>query len=334
MKKLSVCVIFDGAHTVADGIGRSAEYILRCLDPEKYNVFPVGITEDGDWVLYGGDDPTLVANGEWRSHPHNRRAAISPVRDQGLLSFEGDCVVREWIDVAFPVPGGVNAWDGALQGLLELAGIPCVGASAASALVADRPLTRLVGQHLRWPQTKWKTVTSRELENRPETVMVALEEKIGYPMLVRSTENIAAEVGWKAEERAGLKDRLLKAATDTPRILVEECIPGCALRVAVMGNENPMASECGVLGDAIVNEELREQARQMAVEIYSAMSCRGMVCMSFVVSDATGTLYFSDLDPFPELSAESFCIQLFAASGFSGEELIGQLLKRALEDKR
>ena len=138
MKKMSVCVIFDGAQEAGAAEVRSAAYILRCLVPEKYNVFPVGITEDGDWVLYGGDDPAQVEDGSWRSHPHNRRAAISPVRDQGLLSFEGDCVVREWIDVAIPVPGGANRWDGALQGLLELAGIPCVGASAVSAVTADR----------------------------------------------------------------------------------------------------------------------------------------------------------------------------------------------------
>ncbi len=333
MKKMSVCVIFDGAQEAGAAEVRSAAYILRCLDPEKYNVFPVGITEDGDWVLYGGADPAQVEDGSWRSHPHNRRAAISPVRDQGLLSCEGDCVVREWIDVAIPVPGGANRWDGALQGLLELAGIPCVGASAVSAVTADRSLTRLVGHHLGWRQTKWATVHIRELDNRPEAVLDELGRKLAYPMLVRSAENTAAEVGWKADDRPGLKDRLLKAAANTPRILVEACLEGCPLRVAVMGNSHPMASECGVLGEGNVSEEIREQAREMAARIYAAMNCRGLVCISFVVEKTTGELFFSDLDPFPEFSAESFCIQLFDASGFSGPELLSELLKRAMEDK-
>ena len=334
MKKLSVCVIFDGDCSIGTAAARSAEYILRCLDPDKYNVVPVGITGDGDWMLYGGEDPAQVADGSWRSHPNNRRAAISPVRGQGLLSFEGDCVVREWIDVAIPVPGGVNEWDGALQGLLELAGIPCAGASAASALSADRCLTRLVGQHLGWRQTKWSTVRIRELENRPEVVMDELERKMEYPMLVRSSENVAAELGWKADDRAGLKDRLFKAAADSRQILVESCLRGCPLRVAVMGSNQPIASECGVLGEGMADEEIREQAREMAVQIYTAMNCRGMVCISFVAEEHSGELFFSDLDPFPEFSGESFCTQLFDASGFDGRQLVENLLRQAMEAKR
>lgn len=334
MKKLSVCVIFDGTQDAPEAEARSAAYILRCLDREKYNLFPVGITEDGDWVLYGGDDPAQVEDGSWRSHPNNRRAAISPVRDQGLLSFERDCVVREWIDVAIPVPGVSNDHAGALQGLLELAGIPCVGASVSSAVTADRSLTRLVGHHLGWRQTKWATVHIRELDNAPEAVLDDLSRKLAYPMLVRSMERNAAEMGWKADDRTGLKDRLVKAAANTQRILVEACLNGCPLRVAVMGNGNPMASECGVVGDDPVSEEIREQAREMAVRIYSAMNCRGMVCVSFVVEQTTGELFFSDLDPFPEFSEGSFCIQLFDASGFSGPELLEELLKRAMEERR
>jgi D-alanine-D-alanine ligase len=88
-----------------------------------------------------------------------------------------------------------------------------------------------------------------------------------------------------------------------------------------------------VLGEGNVSEEIREQAREMAARIYVAMNCRGLVCVSFVVEKTTGELFFSDLDPFPEFSAESFCIQLFDASGFSGPELLSELLKRAMEEK-
>ena len=87
VKKLSVCV-------------------LNNLDKEKYNIFPVGITKTGEWILSGGRDYSKLPTGEWQHCPENRRAAISPVRGQGLLNFEGDCVVRERIDVVFPVLHG------------------------------------------------------------------------------------------------------------------------------------------------------------------------------------------------------------------------------------
>ena len=98
MKKLSVCVLFGGMSPEHEVSLRSAESVLNHLDPGKYNIVPVGITKDGDWILYGGTDYSLLPSGEWQSYPGNRRAAISPVRGQGLLSFEGDCVVRERLD--------------------------------------------------------------------------------------------------------------------------------------------------------------------------------------------------------------------------------------------
>ena len=132
---------------------RSAESVLNNLKKEKYNVFPVGITKAGEWILFKGTDYSLLPSGQWQDYPDNRRAAISPVRGQGLLSFEGDCVVREAIDVVFPVLHGENGEDGAMQGLLQMAGIPYVGPHvAASAVAMDKTLTKLVVDHAGVPQ--------------------------------------------------------------------------------------------------------------------------------------------------------------------------------------
>ena len=126
MKKLSVCVLFGGVSPEHEVSLRSAESVLNNLNPEKYNIFPVGITRDGEWILFGGSDYSMLPNGTWESCPRNRRAALSPVRGQGLLSFENDCVVRERIDVVFPVLHGENGEDGSMQGLLQIAGIAYV----------------------------------------------------------------------------------------------------------------------------------------------------------------------------------------------------------------
>lgn len=94
-------MLFGGVSPEHEVSLRSAESVLNNLDKEKYNIFPVGITKTGEWILYGGRDYSKLPTGEWQHCPENRRAAISPVRGQGLLNFEGDCVVRERIDVVF-----------------------------------------------------------------------------------------------------------------------------------------------------------------------------------------------------------------------------------------
>ena len=148
MKKLSVCVLFGGVSPEHEVSLRSAESVLNNLNPEKYNIFPVGITRDGQWILFGGSDYSMLPNGTWESCPRNRRAALSPVRGQGLLSFENDCVVRERIDVVFPVLHGENGEDGSMQGLLQIAGIAYVGSGVgASSACMDKSMTKLIAQN-------------------------------------------------------------------------------------------------------------------------------------------------------------------------------------------
>ena len=167
MNKLNICVLFGGVspeHTVSL---RSAESVLNNMSAENYNIIPVGITKDGDWIQYGGTDYSALVNDTWQDHPANRRAAISPIRGQGLLCFEGDCVVREMIDVVFPVLHGENGEDGAMQGLLQLAGIPCVGSQvAASAVAMDKTMTKLVMDHAEIPQAAWLLVRNSDLATR------------------------------------------------------------------------------------------------------------------------------------------------------------------------
>ena len=185
MVKLSVCVLFGGMSPEHAVSLRSAESVLNNMDPEKYNIYPVGITRDGDWILYGSNDYSKLPTGEWVNCPANRRAAISPIRGQGLLVFEGDCVIREMIEIVFPVLHGENGEDGTVQGLLQLAGIPYVGPHvAASAVSMDKTLTKLVADNAGVQQAAWQLVRSTEIASHMEQVIVRLEEKFQYPMFV------------------------------------------------------------------------------------------------------------------------------------------------------
>ena len=147
MKKYNVCVLFGGMSPEHEVSLRSAESVLNNMDPEKYNSYPVGITKEGNWILYGSRDYSKLPTNEWLSCPNNRKAALSPIRGQGLLSFEGDCVVREHIDIVFPVLHGENGEDGSIQGLFQIAGIPYVGCGClSSAMCMDKAVTKHCGK--------------------------------------------------------------------------------------------------------------------------------------------------------------------------------------------
>ena len=155
MKKLNVCVLFGGISPEYEVSLRSAESVLSNLDPEKYNIFPVGITREGDWYLFGGNDYSQLPAGTWLEHPNNRKATISPIRGQGLLSFEGDCVVR------------------------ELAGIPYVGSNVAcSAVSMDKTLTKLVADCEQVVQAQWVLVRRKDLQHRQEDLIQKVEQKL------------------------------------------------------------------------------------------------------------------------------------------------------------
>ena len=353
MKKLSVCVLFGGISPEHEVSLRSAEFVLNCLDPEKYNIFPVGITKSGDWILFGGTDYAMLPSGRWLDCPENRRAAISPVRGQGLLSFEGDCVVRERIDVVFPVLHGENGEDGTMQGLLQLAGIPYVGPHvAASAVAMDKTLTKLVVDQAGIRQAAWSLVRNAELDSRMDHVLDSMEEKFSYPMFVKPAGTGSSVGVSKAADRSALKDALLKAGTYDDKILVEEFIHGREVEVAVMGNASPVASDCGEIDSgaefydydakyitdtsvayipARIPEDVAEQVRDTAVKVYSAIGCQGLSRVDFFVTYEGNRVVFNEINTLPGFTSISMYPKLFAASGIPGPQLIDELLQLALE---
>jgi D-alanine-D-alanine ligase len=353
LRKLSVCVLFGGISPEHEVSLRSAESVLNNMDPEKYNIFPVGITKEGNWVLYNSTDYSKLPTGEWLENPDNRRAAISPVRGQGLLSFEGDCVVRERIDVVFPVLHGENGEDGAMQGLLQMAGIPYVGPHvSASAVAMDKTLTKLVVDQAKVVQATWQLVRNRDLDNHMDTILDRLEEKFAYPMFVKPAGTGSSVGVSKAADREALRRALLAAGTYDDKILVEEFIHGREVEVAVMGNDSPVASVCGEIDSgaefydydakyvtdtsvayipARISEDVAEQVRDAAVKVYRAIGCQGLSRVDFFVTYEEERVVFNEINTLPGFTSISMFPKLFNASGIPYPELIDQLLQLALE---
>ncbi len=353
MKKRNVCVLFGGMSPEHEVSLRSAESVLNHLDPNQYNIFPVGITRDGHWILFGGRDYSLLPGGEWKDHPDNRAAAISPIRGQGLLSFEGDCVVREHIDVVFPVLHGENGEDGAVQGLLQLAGIPYVGPHiSASAVAMDKTLTKLVADNAGIPQAAWQLVRSSDAEVRMDAIVEMLEKRFAYPMFVKPAGTGSSVGVSKARDRASLRDAILSAGVYDEKILVEEFIDGAEVEVAVMGNGSPVASICGEIDSGVdfydydakyvtdtsvayiparIPEAIAEQVRDAAVKVYKAIGCQGLSRVDFFVTYAEHRVVFNEINTLPGFTSISMYPKLFAASGIPYSQLLDQLLELAME---
>ena len=353
MKKLSVCVLFGGVSPEHEVSLRSAEYVLNTIDKEKYNVFPVGITKDGDWVLFAGTDYSKLPAGTWQDQEGNRRAAISPIRGQGLLSFENDCAVRERIDVVFPVLHGENGEDGSIQGLLQIAGIPYVGPGVASSAVCmDKTLTKLVAELAGVRQAAWQLVTRSTFARNAQGIMDAVEGQFAYPVFVKPAGTGSSVGVSKAKDRAALEEAIVEALKFDNKVLVEEFISGREVEVAVLGNETPMASIPGEIESgadfydydakyitdtstahipARISEETAELVRETAVKVYESMGCKGLSRVDFFVTYEGGEVVFNEINTLPGFTSISMYPKLFEASGIPGRDLIDKLIELAVE---
>ena len=353
LKKLSVCVLFGGVSSEHEVSLRSAESVLNRLDKDKYHIFPVGITKDGDWILFGGKDYGMLPAGTWQNGEENRRAALSPVRGQGLLSFENDCVVRERIDVVFPVMHGENCEDGAIQGLLQIAGIPYVGPHvAASAACMDKTITKLIADAAGVRQAAWQLVTREGFARSRENALNTVEARFAYPVFVKPAGTGSSVGVAKAKDRAALEAAIEAALKYDRKVLVEEFISGQEVEVAVLGNDNPFASICGEIDSgaefydydakyisdcahlyipARISEQTTEQVRELAVRVYKAMGCRGMSRVDFFVK-SDGEVVFNEINTIPGFTSISMYPKLFEASGIPYSELLDQLIELAQEN--
>lgn len=352
MKKLNVCVLFGGVSSEHEVSLRSAESVLNHLDQDRYHIFPVGITKDGDWILFGGKDYSMLPAGTWQNCPENRRAAISPVRGQGLVSYENDCVVRERIDVVFPVMHGENCEDGAIQGLLQIAGIPCVGPGvAASAACMDKTTTKLIADAAGVRQAAWRLVTRERYAHSREAVLDMVEQAFSYPVFVKPAGTGSSVGVSKAPDRAALITAIEAALKYDRKVLVEEFIRGREIEVAVLGNAAPVASVCGEIDSGVefydyaakyvtdsarlyiparLDAQTAELVRQTAVRVYTAMGCRGLSRVDFFAAQ-DGSLIFNEINTIPGFTSISMYPKLFEASGIPYTSLLDQLIGLALE---
>lgn len=337
----------------------SARSVMQVMDPEKYEVVPIGITKDGRWLASGDPMAALQEKDDGLSSPV---ALLGDPAHRGIVSLKElephlARALLAQLDVVFPVLHGPYGEDGTVQGLLDLAGIPYVGAGvAASALGMDKVLFKDVMRAHGLPVVKYLVVKRKEWEQEPEAVLDRVAGELGYPVFTKPA-NLGSSVGVnKCRTREELARGLADAAQYDRKLLVEVAVPQAReIEVSVLGNDDPIASVPGEIipsrefysyaakylddGDrasqllipAPLPEEVAERARDLAIRAYLAVDCAGMARVDFLLSRETGELYVSELNTIPGFTAISMYPKLWEASGIPYPELIDRLVQLALE---
>ncbi|MCX8067488.1 MAG: D-alanine--D-alanine ligase [Anaerolineae bacterium] len=356
---------------VRDGVlfvGRSGEHeislisarsVMRVMDPEKYEVVPIGITKDGRWLASGDPMAALTQGNEGLSSP---AALLGDPAHRGIISLKElepylARALLAQLDIVFPVLHGPYGEDGTVQGLLDLAGIPYVGAGVtASALGMDKALFKDLMRAHGLPVVQYVVVKRKEWERDPEGVLDRVEGELGYPVFTKPA-NLGSSVGVnKCRNRKELARGLADAAQYDRKLLIEAAVPQAReIEVSVLGNDDPIASVPGEIipsrefysyaakylddGDraskllipAPLPEEVAQRARELAIRAYLAVDCAGMARVDFLLSRETGELYVSELNTIPGFTAISMYPKLWEASGIPYPELIDRLIQLALE---
>jgi D-alanine-D-alanine ligase len=257
------------------------------------------------------------------------------------------------LDVVFPVLHGPYGEDGTMQGLLELAGIPYVGAGVTgSAVGMDKAIFKQVMEAAGIPVLPWRLVLRSDWRNRPESVLNALEVTLTYPMFTKPA-NLGSSVGIsKCVDRAALVAGLDMAATYDRRIVVEQGVNVRELEVAVLGNDRPEASIVGevrprrafydyvakyvsddseLLIPAPLTQEQAEAVRELAVRAYQAIDCAGLGRVDLLLDRDTGRLYLNEINTMPGFTRISMYPKLWEASGLPYPALLDRLIELALE---
>src|SRR5437762_7073182 len=240
-KRLRVGILFGGRSGEHEVSLASAASVIRGLDPDKYEALPIGITKEGHWLIGGAAQkmlPEVLKGGQ-------RVMMTADPTDAALIPLDRSGGGQR-IDVVFPVMHGTFGEDGTIQGLLDLAGLPFVGAGVlGSAIGMDKDVAKRLLQVAKIPVVPWVTVYRADWERDPKAIEKQIEKKFRYPLFVKPA-TLGSSVGMtKVHSRAELAPALDLASEFAMKVLVERAVSAREIEVSVLGNHEPKASVPG-----------------------------------------------------------------------------------------
>ena len=348
-KRLRVGVLFGGRSGEHEVSLASAASVIRGLDPAKYEPVPIGITKEGHWRIGAGAQkmlPEVLRVGDpvmMTADPTD--ASLVPLKGGGA---------GQHLDVIFPVMHGTFGEDGTIQGLLDLAGLPFVGAGVlGSAIGMDKDVAKRLLQVAKIPVVPWITVHRHDWEKNPKQIQRAIESKFKYPLFVKPA-TLGSSVGMtKVHSRAELAPALNLAAEFAMKILVEKAMVAREIEVSVLGNHDPKAS---IPGEIVPHREFYDYTakyledgtqllipaklkaaqvktiQSLAVAAFRALELSGMARVDFFLEKrAPGKLFLNEVNTIPGFTSISMYPKLWEASGIPFRELIDRLIALAVE---
>jgi D-alanine-D-alanine ligase len=383
MEKLRVGILFGGRSGEHEVSLLSAASVLNAIDKEKYDVVPIGITKDGRWLT--AEHAEHLLQGKLMLEPRNLRAGDpettpsaavlargesvvvppEPVhRQSGLVPFQSDAAMMRRasdrainVDVIFPVLHGTFGEDGTIQGLLELADIPYVGAGVlGSAAGMDKDIMKSLFIAAGIPIVKHVTLLRSMWEKEPKKV-AKLVGKLKYPVFVKPA-NLGSSVGIsKAHNRKELGPAIEEAAKFDRKIVIEQGVGGAKekareIECSVLGNDEPAASVPGeivpgkefydytakyvdegsqLIIPAKLSKSETKKVQDLAIAAFKAVDCSGLARVDFLMDPKTRKIYLNEINTMPGFTAISMYPKLWAASGLAYADLIDRLIQLGIE---
>jgi D-alanine-D-alanine ligase len=383
MKKLRVGILFGGRSGEHEVSLLSAASVFKAIDQNKYEVVPIGITKDGRWLtsadaerlltgkpleherhLRAGDpeatpSAAVLQNGEAvvvPPEPHKSGASMIPFQSDAPTRRASDRAIN--VDVIFPVLHGTFGEDGTIQGLLELADIPYVGAGVlGSAAGMDKDIMKSLFRAAGLPIVKHVTVLRSEWELTAKKVQKLVESKLRYPVFVKPA-NLGSSVGIsKARNRKELGAAIEEAAKFDRKIVIEEGVGGKKhkareIECSILGNDRPKASVPGEIvpstefynysakyldegSQLIIPAKLTKaeakKVQQLAIAAFKAVDCSGLARVDFLMDPKSRKIYANEINTMPGFTSISMYPKLWAATGVSYPELIERLIQLGME---
>lgn len=345
MDRLRVGIIFGGCSEEHPISIRSAQEVVKSLDLDKYEPFYIGITKTGAWKLCDGP------NANWENGD-SRPAVLSPDRSvRGLIVLEGGRFETIGLDVVLPVLHGKLGEDGAMQGLLELSGIPYVGCDIqSSALCMDKSLTYLVARSAGIATPNFWTVTANEKIEA---------DQLTYPVFVKPARSGSSFGVSKVSREEELASAVEDARQYDAKVLIEEAVVGSEVGCAILGNDADLIAgevdrialshgffkihqesdpESGSenstpIVPADISAEARSLVRETAKTVYRALGCRGLARVDMFLKD-NGEVVLNEVNTLPGMTSYSRYPRMMAAAGLPLSEVIDQLVSLTLTGYR
>jgi D-alanine-D-alanine ligase len=341
MAKQRVAVLLGGRSGEHEVSITSARSVMAALDPERWEVVPIGISKSGAWMT-----------------PAETRAAL----DAGNLSFvtDGAPVLKApealaalaTCDVVFPLVHGTNGEDGTLQGFLEIAGIPYAGGGvAASAIGMDKALMKALFREAGIPVARYSVIRSWEYTLAQNDSMALIEQSIGYPCFVKPANGGSSVGVTRARSREDFHGAMKAAFAYDDKAVIEQAVVGREIECSVLGNEHPEASVVGeVVPDrdfydydskysgesttqlyipAPVTEGVAKEVQQLAIRMYQVMGCEGYARVDFFVTPADRVIA-NEVNTIPGFTSISMYPKLWEASGLAYTDLLTKILELGL----